>query len=112
MLYVVSCKLRRIAVDLPCLKGMAYTLWGFMMVTLVLEGVEFANIVYKGREGIDMIMEFVKGPLLIPFFVLQFGIGSALPIAILTYMIWRGPPARALIAGVTACARGWCCSRC
>ena len=42
---------------------MAYSLWGFMMFTLLLEGVEFASLVYRGREGIDVIMEFVKGPL-------------------------------------------------
>ena len=104
VVYVVSCKLRKTPVDLPCLKGMAYTLWGFMMVTLVVEGVEFASLVYRGREGIDAIMEFVKGPLLIPFFVLQLGIGSALPIAVLTYMIWRRTTGQTLVAGVTACA--------
>ena len=77
VLYVLSCKLRKVPVDLACLKGMAYTLWGFMMFTLLLEGVEFANLVYKGREGIDMIMEYVTGPLIVPFFILQFGVGVA-----------------------------------
>ena len=67
----------RLAVDLECLKGLAYVLWGFIMFTLVLEGLEFANIVYKGREGIEMIMEYVTGPLLVPFFILQFSIGAA-----------------------------------
>ena len=61
VLYVVSCKLRKVPVDLACLKVMAYSLWGFMMFTLLLEGVEFASLVYRGREGIDVIMEFVKG---------------------------------------------------
>jgi hypothetical protein len=42
------------------------------MFTLLLEGVEFASLVYRGREGIDVIMEFVKGPLVVPFFILQF----------------------------------------
>ncbi len=37
VLYVVSCLLRKKTVDLPCLKGMAYTIWGFMMFTLLLE---------------------------------------------------------------------------
>ena len=60
VLYVLSCKLRKVPVDMPCLKVMAYTLWGFMMFTLLLEGVEFASLVYRGREGIDMIMEFVQ----------------------------------------------------
>jgi Ni/Fe-hydrogenase subunit HybB-like protein len=103
VLYVVSCALRKKPVDLPCLKGMAYTLWGFMMFTLVLEGVEFGALVYRGREGIDMLMEYVRGPLAIPFFTLQLGIGSVLPIALLSFMVWRGTTGKALIAGVATC---------
>jgi len=104
VLYVLSCKLRRIPVDLPCLKGMAYTLWGFAMLTLVLEGLEFANIVYKGREGIETIMAYVMGPLVIPFFVIQFAIGAVTPIILLSYLIWRGTTGKALVAGVTVSA--------
>jgi Ni/Fe-hydrogenase subunit HybB-like protein len=104
VLYVVSCRLRRIAIDLACLKGLAYTVWGFIMVALVLEGLEFANIVYKGREGVEMIIAYVNGPLLIPYFVLQFGIGAILPLLWLSYMIWRGTTGKALIAGVTLSA--------
>jgi Ni/Fe-hydrogenase subunit HybB-like protein len=103
VLYVVSCALRKKPVDLACLKGMAYTLWGFMMFTLLLEGVEFGALVYRGREGIDMIMEYVRGPLAIPFFTLQLGVGSVLPIALLTFMISRGTTGKALIAGVATC---------
>jgi Ni/Fe-hydrogenase subunit HybB-like protein len=104
VLYVVSCRLRKVPVDLPCLKGMAYALWGFMIFTLLLEAVEFASLVYRGREGIDVIMEFVKGPLIIPFFILQFGIGSILPLLVLMFMIWRGTTGGALVAGVAGCA--------
>lgn len=104
VLYVLSCRLRKTAVDLECLKGLAYTLWGFLMFTLVLEGVEFASLAYRGREGIDVIMEYVTGPLLFTFFVLQFGIGSVVPLALLTFMIWRGTTGRALVAGITVSA--------
>ncbi len=104
VLYVLSCRLRRVAVDLACLKGLAYVLWGFMMFTLVLEGLEFANIVYKAREGIETIIEYVTGPLIVPFFVLQLGLGAATPIVVITYMIWRGTTGKALIAGVTVSA--------
>ena len=83
VLYVISCQLRKVAVDMGCLKGMAYTLSGFMMFTLLLEGVEFASLVYRGREGTEMILEFVKGPLMVPFVILQFGIGSATPLVVL-----------------------------
>ncbi|MDH3413955.1 MAG: polysulfide reductase NrfD [Gammaproteobacteria bacterium] len=104
VLYVLSCRLRRIAVDLKCLKGLAYVLWGFAMFTLVLEGLEFANVIYKGREGIEMIVEYVTGPLLVPFFILQFSIGAVIPLLVLTYMIWRGTTGRALVVGVTVSA--------
>jgi len=103
-LYVLSCRLRKVPIDLPCLKGMAYTLWGFVMFTLLLEAVEFASLVYRGREGIDMIMEYVKGPLIIPFVTLQFGIGSLVPLVLLTFMIWRGTTGKTLVTGVTASA--------
>jgi Ni/Fe-hydrogenase subunit HybB-like protein len=104
VLYVISCKLRRVTVDLACLKGMAYTLWGFMMFTLLLEGVEFASLVYRAREGIDVIMEFVKGPLVVPFFILQFGVGSLLPICVLSFLIWRGTSGNRLVGAVFASA--------
>jgi len=104
VLYVVSCWLRRITIDLACLKGLAYTVWGFIMVALVLEGLEFANIVYKGREGVEMIIAYVNGPLLIPYFVLQFAVGAILPLLWLSYMIWRGTTGKALIAGVSVSA--------
>ena len=104
VIYVLSSRLRRVPIDLPCLKGMAYALWGFMMFTLLLEGVEFASLVYRGREGIEIIMEYVRGPLLMTFFVLQFGVGSLVPLVALSYMIWRGTAGRALVAGVTTSA--------
>ena len=104
VLYVLSCGLRKVKIDLACLKGLAYVLWGFMMFTLVLEGLEFSNIVYKGREGIETIMEYVMGPLVVPFFVIQFGIGAVTPIAVISYLIWRGTTGRALIVGVTVSA--------
>ena len=104
VLYVIACKLRKVPVDFACLQGMAYTLWGFMMFTLLLEGVEFASLVYRGREGIDVIMQFVAGPLVVPFFILQFGLGSLLPLLVLTVIIWRGASGRAAVAAITGCA--------
>jgi predicted membrane protein len=104
VLYVVSCKVRKVPIEVDCVKGLAYTVWAFIMVALLLEALEFANIVYKGREGVDMIMEFVKGPLLIPYFVLQFGVGAVTPLLILSYLIWRGTTGKALVVGVTLSA--------
>jgi predicted membrane protein len=104
VLYVLACKLRKVPVDVPCLKGMAYTLWGFLMFALLLEAVEFASLVYRGREGIDVIIEYVKGPLIVPFAILQFGVGSLIPLVVLTFMIWRGTTGKALVLGAAASA--------
>lgn len=104
VLYVASCKLRKIPVDLACLKGLAYTVWAFIMVTIALEALEFANLVYKGREGYEIIMVYVTGRLLIPYFVLQFAFGAITPLLVLSYMIWRGTTGRALVIGVTLSA--------
>ena len=104
VLYVASCKLRKIPVDAACVKGLAYTIWAFIMIAIVLEALAFANLVYKGREGIEIILEYVTGPLLVPYFLLQFAIGMITPLLWLSYMIWRGTTGKALIAGVTVCA--------
>jgi Ni/Fe-hydrogenase subunit HybB-like protein len=104
VLYVASCKLRKVPVDVDCVKGLAYTIWGFIMIAIALEALEFANIVYKGREGIEMIMEYVTGRLLIPYFVLQFAVGAITPFLVLSYMIWRGTTGQALVVGVTLSA--------
>ena len=104
VLYVVTCRLRRIPIDLACLKGLAYTVWAFIMVALALEGLEYANLVYKAREGVEIIVQYVHGPLLIPYFILQFAVGAILPLLLLSYMIWRGTTGKALIAGVTLSA--------
>jgi Ni/Fe-hydrogenase subunit HybB-like protein len=104
VLYVLSCKLRKVSIDEACMKVMAYALWGFMMFTLLIEGVEFLSLVYRGREGIDVILEFVTGPLIIPFFILQFGVGSVLPLIVITYLIWSGTSGKALVVGITGSA--------
>jgi len=101
VVYVAACKMRKVAIDEACVKGLAYTIWAFIMVAIVLELLAFANLVYKGREGIEMIMEYVTGPLLIPYFLLQFGIGLFVPLLWISYMIWRGTTGRAMIIGVT-----------
>jgi Ni/Fe-hydrogenase subunit HybB-like protein len=104
MLYVLVSKLRHVKIDHACLKGLTYALWGFLMFTVILEGLEFANLVYKGKEGVDTIMEYVQGPLFIRYFVLQFGFGALLPIAIMSLMVAFNTHGKAFVTGATICA--------
>jgi len=104
VLYVIASKLRRVPIDHDCLKGMTYALWGFLMFTLILEGLEFANLVYKGKEGVDAIMEYVQGPMFYRYFVLQFAIGAMLPIIVMGLMIALNIKGRIFVIGATFCA--------
>jgi predicted membrane protein len=92
-----------VPIEEACIKGLAYTLWAFLILALLLEGIEFASLMYRSREGIDVIKEFVFGRLIVPFFVLQFGLGSLVPLLTLSFVIWRGTTGRALVAAVTTC---------
>ena len=49
VLYLLISRFRQTPIDKTCLKGLAYMLWGFLIFAMVLEFLEFANIVYKGR---------------------------------------------------------------
>jgi Ni/Fe-hydrogenase subunit HybB-like protein len=104
VLYVVTAKIRRARIDHDCLRGLTFALWGFLMFTVILEGLEFANIVYKGKEGVDMIMEYVQGPLFTRYFVLQFGFGALLPVALMGVMIAFGVRGKAFVVGAIASA--------
>lgn len=101
VLYVLASKVRRVPIDHACLKGLTYALWGFLMFTVILEGLEFANLVYKGKEGVDIIVEYVRGPLFYRYFVLQFVCGALLPIALMGILIACNVRGRAFVTGAT-----------
>lgn len=99
VLYILVSKVRRTPIDLDCLKGLTQTLWGFLMFGVLIEVVELANLFYKNEEGIELIRAFIEGPLFYTYLVLQFGIGAALPILILTVMIFSGTGGTRFVVG-------------
>jgi len=103
VLYVLTSRFRKTIIDRNCMKGLAYLLWGFLIFAVVLEFLEFANIVYKAREGIETVMALVAGPLWFSFVWLQVGC-SLVAFFILTYVIWRGTQDRQLVVGLTVSA--------
>ena len=104
VLYVLTSRLRRVKIDESCIRGMTLALWGFLMFTVILEALEFANIVYKGKEGVDYIMAYVQGPLFWRYFVLQFGVGAMLPVLIMGLMVALGIRGRKFTIGATVSA--------
>lgn len=103
VLYVLTSRFRKTPIDRNCMKGLAYMLWGFLIFAVILEFLEFANIVYKGREGVETVMALVAGPLWFSVWGLQLA-GSVAAFFILTYVIWRGTQDRQLVVGVLVSA--------
>jgi formate-dependent nitrite reductase membrane component NrfD len=88
LMYLVVSAYRKRAVDQVCLRGLAFYLMIFAIFTVFLEGVEFLSLVYKGKEGIELILEYVKGPIFYRYFVVQFFVGAIVPITIL-FGVWK-----------------------
>jgi Ni/Fe-hydrogenase subunit HybB-like protein len=102
--YVLVSKVRRTPIDMDCLKGLTQTLWGFLMFGVLLEVVQLANLFYQNEESIELIREFIEGPLFYSYFVLQFTVGAALPIFVLSVMIFRGISGTPFVVGSFVCA--------
>lgn len=88
LMYLVVSAYRKATVDETCLRGLSFYLMIFAIFTLFLEGVEFVSLLYKGKEGIELILEYVQGPMFYRFFVVQFLVGAVVPILIL-FSIWK-----------------------
>jgi Ni/Fe-hydrogenase subunit HybB-like protein len=99
VLYVVVCKLRRVALDEHCLSGLAKVMWAFLIVVAVVEALEMVEMFYRAREGIDTVRELIEGPIW-PSILIQVG-GSAIALAVLTAVIVAKPTGRRLVVSLT-----------
>jgi Ni/Fe-hydrogenase subunit HybB-like protein len=104
VLYVLVSAVRRQPVDEDCLGGMIRAMWAFLMLAVAMEMLEFVNIVYKDKEGIETIWRLVEGPLAFTLLVLQLGLGSLVPFVVLTTMIFLGTRGKALVTGAVVSA--------
>jgi len=91
LMYLAVSAFRKTKVEEECLRGLCFYLMIFAIFTLFLEGVEFISLLYKAKEGIDLILEYVMGPMFYRFFVVQFLIGAIVPLIIL-FWIWKFKP--------------------
>jgi Ni/Fe-hydrogenase subunit HybB-like protein len=85
LLYVAVSRTGKIRLEEECLTGLANAMWAFLIVVLVIEGLEFLEIVYKAREGVETVMQLVSGPISVSLLIQLFGSGVAL--VVLTILI-------------------------
>ncbi len=111
LVYVVSSSMRKTRLDQSCMRGLAWVMWGFLIVTVVVEGLEYIEMFYRRLEGIDMIEQLITGPIwmgltiqalcsLIPLVILSSLLGSGARGRLLTF--WMSFSAILMMAAVLA----------
>jgi Ni/Fe-hydrogenase subunit HybB-like protein len=95
LIYVVSSKVRKTAIDENCVKGLARVLWAFLIVTLVIEALEYAEMLYRRIEGVEMVKHLIAGPISVGL-AMQV-VFSGIPLVILTVLLARNVRGRALV---------------
>lgn len=99
VLYVAVSKFRKVELQEDCLRGLANVTWAFLIVVLVIEALEFLEMVYKAREGIEAVLELITGP--IWFSLLVQVIGSGLALILLTALIAFKTRGKSLVVWLT-----------
>jgi Ni/Fe-hydrogenase subunit HybB-like protein len=99
VLYVAVSKFRKVELQEECLRGLANVMWAFLIVLLVSEALEFLEMVYKAREGIETVLELVIGPIWLSLLVQV--IGSGLALILLTALIAFKTLGKSLVVWLT-----------
>jgi Ni/Fe-hydrogenase subunit HybB-like protein len=102
LIYVVSSKLRRTAIDETCVKGLARVLCTFLIVTLVIEALEYAEMLYRRIEGVEMVKQLMLGPISVGLIIQV--VFSVIPLVILIVLLARNVRGGALIGWMCFCA--------
>ena len=95
VIYVVSSRVRKTPVDEDCLTGLAWVLWSFLIVTMVVEGLEYVEMFYRSIEGIAEIRRLIAGPIWAGLTIQA--LFSVIPFAVLSTLLARRTRGAALI---------------
>jgi len=95
LVYVVSSIVRKTTIDENCMAGLARVLWAFLLVTIVIETLEYVEMFYRRLEGIEMIKQLIAGPISTGIAIQA--LFSLLPFVVVTVLIVRKVGGKALI---------------
>ncbi len=83
LLYVASCRLRRVAVDMPCLDTIARYLFYAFLVDFSLEMLDLVHRIYEADESFRALDFMVKTRLFTSQIVVQIVLGTLVPLGLL-----------------------------
>lgn len=95
LVYVVSSKVRKTTIDERCMTGLARVLWAFLIVTLVIEALEYVEMLYRRIEGIEMVKQLIAGPISVGIIIQA--TFTVIPLLIVTVLLARNVRGKALI---------------
>ncbi|MAE69007.1 MAG: polysulfide reductase [Gemmatimonadetes bacterium] len=75
--------------DGECVRALARHLWFFLIVDVTIEGLEFLNMGYKGVEGWTLIRALIFERLFPSLIIVQFLLGSIVPLLLLWLVLQR-----------------------
>ena len=101
VLYVITCKYRQVTPDNEAMTGLKQVLWASLVIVLVVEALELLEMVYKAREGIETVMELIKGPIWAGMSI-QWGL-SLFALVALSVMMIKQPKGKTLVNWLFAC---------
>ena len=102
LIYVVSSKVRKAPIDENCVQGLARVLLAFLIVTLVIEALEYAEMMYRRIEGIEMVKQLIFGPINVGLAIQV--VFSAVSLVILVVLLARNVRGRAFIGWMSFAA--------
>jgi Ni/Fe-hydrogenase subunit HybB-like protein len=83
VLYTLVTKMRKAPLDYACLRSLALWLGGFLTLVMTLEGLEVFSMLYESEESWTAIQQLITQQIPLTYFVIQFGIGTLLALAVL-----------------------------
>jgi Ni/Fe-hydrogenase subunit HybB-like protein len=83
LLYMALCRIRRVPVDMPCVDTVARYLFYAFIIDFSLEMLDLIHRLYEADESLRALDFMVKTRLFVSQIVLQIGLGTLVPIALL-----------------------------
>ncbi|MBK8726294.1 MAG: polysulfide reductase NrfD [Holophagaceae bacterium] len=91
LIYWAVCRIKKVPVDIHCLDAIGTYLCYTFIIDFVLEALDFIHRIYEADESFDILSLLMQRRLFVSQFIVQFLIGTLVPILILLFLQLRKP---------------------
>jgi Ni/Fe-hydrogenase subunit HybB-like protein len=86
VLYVLTCKWRKVAVDLACLETIGMFLLSALVLDAAIESLDWIHRLYEAEESLDVLVLLASGKLFYSFLLIQVLLGTIVPLISLSFL--------------------------